>query len=76
MPRFDPGDRVRIDIPDESDPDHQQYHGTHGEIVDIYEDNVDQFTGDERDSCVYRVTLNGSDDIVDFRWRDLRPPIE
>jgi hypothetical protein len=24
------GDRVRIDIPDETDPDHDAYHGVHG----------------------------------------------
>jgi len=30
MTEFSTGDTVRIDIPDETDPDHDQYHGDHG----------------------------------------------
>jgi ribosomal protein L21E len=33
--RFDEGDRVRIDIPDETDPDFEAYHGETGEVVAV-----------------------------------------
>lgn len=75
MTEFTPaeGNRVRIDIPDETDPDHH-LHGEHGRIVDIIEDDAGVETGDERDSTLYRI---GIDDrgTVDARWRDLRPPL-
>jgi ribosomal protein L21E len=35
MDRPSEGDRVRIDIPDETDPDHALYHGEHGTVVAI-----------------------------------------
>jgi len=35
MTDFSAGNAVRIDIPDETDPDHNQYHGDHGHIIDI-----------------------------------------
>ena len=75
MQRFSKGDRVRIDIPDETDPDHQMYHGEHGEIVAILSDDADSVTVDKRDAQLYRVTFE-SEETVDFRWRDLRPPID
>ena len=74
MQRFSKGDRVRIDIPDETDPDHQEYHGEHGRIVAVLSDDVDSLTADERDAQLYRVALD-SGETADFRWRDLRPPI-
>lgn len=40
MQRFGSEDRVRIDIPDESDPDHDQYHGIHGRVIHVSEDAV------------------------------------
>lgn len=40
MGRFSEGDRVRIDIPDESDPDHDAYHGAHGEIMKMVSDDA------------------------------------
>lgn len=75
MPRFDEGDRVRVDIPDETDPDHDEFHGEHGTVVAVLSDDAAASTGDERDSSLFRVEL---DDGVttDLRWRDLRPPIE
>jgi ribosomal protein L21E len=76
MREFEVGNRVRIDIPEETDPDHQRYHSMHGEIIEIYEDSIDEVTGDDRDSRIYRVILDGVETPVDFRWRDLRPPIE
>lgn len=73
MHRFKPGDSVRIDIPDETDPDHEQYHGHKGVVVELLDDDVSELTGDDRDSVVYRVRLDDGR-TVDLRWRDLRPP--
>lgn len=75
MREFSNGDRVRIDIPDETDPDYQEYHGQHGRIVSVMNDDADAVTGDARDSQLYRVALETGEEI-DFRWRDLRPPID
>ncbi|MFC7018377.1 MULTISPECIES: hypothetical protein [Haloarcula] len=73
MTRFNAGDRVRIDIPDKDDPDHEKYHGRQGEVIEIFEDAASDVTGDERDNLLYRVEFDG-DEEMDFRWRDLRPP--
>lgn len=75
MQSFSKGDRVRIDIPDETDPDHQEYHGVHGRIVAVLGDDAGSVTADERDAQLYRVAF-GSGETADFRWRDLRPPID
>jgi ribosomal protein L21E len=75
MDQFSEGDRVRIDFPDETDPDHSQYHGNHGTIVSIIEDHAGKVTGDEQDSALVRVELESGNE-ADFRRRDLRPPIE
>lgn len=72
MRRFDVGDRVRIDIPEETDPDHKQYHGLVGEVMEVLEDGAEHHTGDERDSYLFAVELENGD-IGHFRWRDLRP---
>jgi ribosomal protein L21E len=74
MENTDKGDRVRIDIPDETDPDHQ-YHGDHGEVVNILSDDAGVETGDSRDSRLYRIQLE-SGETIDVRWRDIRPPIQ
>jgi ribosomal protein L21E len=75
MEQFTKGDRVRVDIPDTTDPDHDRYHGVHGTVVDVLEDEVSEVTGDDRDETIFRVELeNGK--TADFRWRDLRPPLE
>lgn len=74
MTMFEEGDRVRVDIPDEMDPDFQ-YHGQHGEIVNIIPDDAGTISGDEQDSAIYRVRLEYGEK-VDLRHRDLRPPIE
>jgi ribosomal protein L21E len=70
--RFDTGDRVRIDIPDESDPDHQRLHGRKGVIIDIVSDDAGIICGDDRESFLFRIELSDSE-IVDVRWRDIRP---
>jgi len=57
METFSEGDRVRVDIPDEMDPDYGQYHGESGTIIDILEDDTKMLTGDERDARIFRVEL-------------------
>ncbi|MGQ3413107.1 hypothetical protein ACT4ML_12690 [Natrinema sp. LN54] len=75
MPRFKEGDRVRVDIPDETDPDHDQYHGRHGTIVEILEDDAGAETGYDQDSFLFRLEFE-SDETMDFRSRDLRPSLK
>ena len=70
--QFEVGDRVRVDIPDETDPDYSRLHGRHGEIVAILEDDASTVTGDTRDAVLYRVQLEDGTK-TDVRWRDLRP---
>jgi ribosomal protein L21E len=48
MSEYHVDDRVRIDIPAETDPNHDRYHGKHGRIVDILEDEAGTLTGDDR----------------------------
>jgi ribosomal protein L21E len=72
MRRFDTGDTVRIDIPDETDPDHTQFHGSRGTIVEILSDDAGMLTGDDREQYIFRVELTNGKSI-DVRWRDLRP---
>ena len=72
MHRFKVGDRVRVDIPDKDDPDHDRWHGVVGIIVDIRKDDAGIETGDERDSVDYLVE-NDNNEVMWFRWRDLRP---
>ncbi len=75
MSEYQIGDRVRIDIPDETDPDHERYHGEHGRIVDILEDEAGTFTDDERDSIIYRVEFSNGEEL-DLRHQSIRPPIQ
>jgi len=72
MRRFEVGDRVRVDIPNKSDPDHERLHRERGTVVDILEDNAGQETGDSRDSYLFEVELENGDS-EHLRWRDLRP---
>lgn len=65
---------MRIDIPDETDPDHD-WHGEHGRIIKVLTDDADTVTGNPADASLYRVELD-SGDTIDVRGRDLRPPIE
>ncbi|WP_115864507.1 hypothetical protein [Halorussus litoreus] len=74
MENIEKEDCVRIDIPDETDPDHG-HHGKHGTVVDVLTDDAGRETGDPRDSHLYRVRLE-SGEILDIRWRDIRPPIQ
>jgi hypothetical protein len=45
------------------------------QITTITTVNTGKVTGDEDDSTIFRVALD-SGEVVDFRERDLRPPIE
>ncbi|USZ70037.1 hypothetical protein NGM10_17725 (plasmid) [Halorussus salilacus] len=72
MRRFEVGDRVRVDIPDEADPDHERLHRKYGTIVEIFEDDAGQETGDPRDSHLFSVEIDEGT-IEHLRWRDLRP---
>ena len=75
MSEHEIGDRVRIDIPDETDPDHDRYHGEHGQIVDILEDEAGTVTGDDRGSIIYRVQFSTGEEL-DLRHQSIRPPME
>jgi len=72
--KFAEGDRVRIDIPDETDTDHD-LHGKHGTIEMVLRDDTGELTGRDADSTLVRVQLP-SGRTVDIRSRDVRPPIE
>lgn len=75
MKRFEPGNQVRVDIPDTEDPDFDRYHGRNGEVVDVIEDEAGQETGDQRDSYLFIVEFEDGS-THGFRWRDLRPASE
>lgn len=51
---FSKGNRVRVDTPDKDDPDFQ-WHGEHGVIIEMIEDDAGFTTEDDRDSVIYRV---------------------
>lgn len=72
MKRFDTGDRVRIDIPDETDPDYQRLHNAQGTVVEIIQDDAGAVTGDCREGYLFHIKLDDGK-TVDVRWRDLRP---
>ena len=73
MVEFENGDQVRIDIPDESDPDFE-WHGKHGTVVEVFTDDAAEVTGNESDSKLYRVEIEQEDTEIDVRQQDLRPP--
>ena len=65
------GDRVRVDIPERSDPDHR-YHGEAGEIVEVLQDDLSGITGDPRDDYLYRVAFDEEAlGRMSFRHHDL-----
>lgn len=72
MTPYEPGDDIRIDIPDTDDPDFREYHGRKGTVVAIIADDASTLTGDERDDRLFRVEFENGE-CRDFRWRDLRP---
>lgn len=72
MGAIDEGDRVRIDIPDSSDPDFDRLHGRSGTVVEVLEDDAGAETGDQRDSYLFTVELDDGE-TAQVRWRDIRP---
>lgn len=64
-----------VDIPDVTDPGHEEFHEEHGTIIEMSKDAAGETTGDDRDETRYRIELNCGE-IADFRWRELRPPIK
>ena len=61
MHQYRLADRVRIDIPDETDPDFE-YHGEHGMIL-------------SRQDRVYKVALDEYDIVIEVTSREVRPPL-
>lgn len=72
MGQYQIGDQVRIDIPDETDPDFEEFHGQCGEVIQVLQDDAGAETGDERNNLIYRIRFSDGK-TMDFRWRDLRP---
>lgn len=72
MGQYQIGDQVRIDIPDETDPDFEELHGQCGEVIQVLQDDAGAETGDERNNLIYRIRFSDGK-TMDFRWRDLRP---
>lgn len=74
MTAFEEGSRVRIDIPDETDADHE-LHGEHGRVIEVIHDDASEVTGRDRDDNLYRIEIDSREQRIDVRSRDLRPPI-
>lgn len=72
MQRFEAGDRVRIDLSDEDDSDSGRLDGHFATVVEVWRDDADDATGDERDRYLYQVELTDGE-TASLRWRDLRP---
>ena len=58
-----------------TDPDHERYHGMHGRVVSMLDDDAGMATGKDRDSGLFRVELQSGEE-AGFRSQDLRPPID
>lgn len=68
------GDRVRIDIPDETDENHR-HHGKLGTVIRVLGDGASEVAGNPSDSSPVRIKLE-TGEKADFRPRDVRPSIE
>ena len=75
MPEFSTGDTVRIDIPDETDPDHDQYHGEHGQIIDVVKGEITTITGEQIEETRYRIQLSDGEEL-ELPAHAIRPPIQ
>lgn len=73
MGSHDVGDRVRIDIPGESDSNHQ-YPAEHETITNIISDDAGEPTKGNRDSDIYRIEPDNDGRTVDVYYRDLQSP--
>lgn len=71
MTNYNPGDEIRVDIPEPSDPDHR-YHGEVGTVVAVNVDGLGKLTGDPNDDYIYTVAFaNEKLGTMDFRHQDL-----
>lgn len=70
---YDVGDRVRVVIPENDDPDYR-YHDKVGEIEAVLQDDLSGLTGDPRDDFLYRVAFEAAGlGRMAFRHHDLVP---
>lgn len=69
---YAPGDRVRVDIPDETHPDHDRYHGNHGYVIAVLPSTAGD--GPSVGGPRVRVEFDGGG-YADFGLAFLRPPI-
>jgi hypothetical protein len=71
MTMYEPGDDVRVTIPEQSDPDHR-YHGEVGTVTAVFVDDLGTLIGDPKDDYIYTVAFDADDlATMDFRYRDL-----
>mgnify|MGYP000088283782 CR=1 FL=1 len=70
MYRFTEGDRVRIDISDTTDPDHEPFHGNHGVVATILTNDTGASADNERGNVLYHDELDDGREM-DFRLQDL-----
>jgi len=75
MAEFSTGGAVRIDIPDKTDPDHDQYHGNHGHIIDVVKSEITTITGKQIEGSRYRVRLPDGEEL-ELPAHAIRPPIQ
>jgi hypothetical protein len=73
--RFNDGDCVRVDSPDETDPDHDPSHGAHGQIIDGLANDAKIITASSQDSILCRVAFETTKQ-ADFRRWNLRSPTD
>jgi hypothetical protein len=50
-----------VDIPNEADPDHEQYYRDHETVPALIEDNAEVVLGDEQDLALFRVELENEE---------------
>ncbi len=72
---FTPGTRVRINIPDESDPGHDLFHGHKGTVLKRIGITGGLVRRDLRDEYLYRVKLDNHTKAV-FVQSDLQSDIQ
>lgn len=73
MTTLDTVGRVRIDLTDTTDPDHDRYHGRGGTIGSIRIDDAAREFGRGIASIEILVRIGELDEGMGFRTRDVRP---
>ena len=74
MAEFSTGDTVCIDIPDETDPDHDSYHSDHGRIIDVVKGEITTITGEQIEEPRYWIRLLDGEEL-ELPAHAIRPPI-